>query len=311
VVGGYRIPFYQHGISLDLIGSYSNSKIESPNASGQTFTGKGLYLGTRINQALASIGEYRHKLIYGLDYKDFDNENNGLSNWAGTVTSTPLSVSYAAQFANPSLQLSGTLTYASNLGFGPHSSQTEHYDKEASGKTPTASVNWDVWRASGTLAMPLPEDWQLRLNVSAQTTSKRMLNAEAFGVGGANSVRGYAERAVSGDTGYVANLEFYTPDFGKLVDDTIKARGVFFIDQGEVRQINDALPPITLRSIGLGLRLNYGKDLAVKADLGFSQTPSAFQNVGKPILTMPQKQAYGLKPIADHWGLHVSATYTF
>jgi hypothetical protein len=75
-------------------------------------------------------------------------------------------------------------------------------------------------------------------------------------------------------------------------------------------QTGAGLPPLALLSVGLGLRLNYGKDFALKADVGFSQTPAAKQN-GNPIATMLARQSFGLKPDNDRWGLHVSANYTF
>lgn len=311
IVAGYRIPFYQHGISLDLIGSYSDSRTTTTLPGGQgslNFTGRGTYLGTRVNHALPSIGEYRHKMVYGLDYKDFANEVNGAS--TGTVTSTPVSIGYVAQMATPSYQAGGTVTYASNLGYGLHGT-LPHYNTDTLG----APNQWDVWRGTAFIALPLPEDWQFRATGNLQFSDNRLVNIEKFGIGGASSVRGYAERAVAGDSGYSFNLELYTPDFGKHLIDNVKARGVFFIDQGQVRQTaNDQtgplMAPITLSSIGIGLRLNYGKDLAIKADLGFSQTPNALQN-GAQIATMPARQAYGLKPDGDRWGLHLSANYTF
>lgn len=315
-VAAYRIPFYQHGVSLDLIGSYSdsNTTMTLPGNNGTlNFTGRGTYLGTRLNQALSSIGEYRHKLVYGLDYKDFANEtvtNGGARSNQGTVTSTPLSVAYIAQAATPAYQAGGSITYLANMGFGLHSSD-RHYNDDTTG----APVHWNAWRASASLGVPLPADWQLRAAVNAQFTDYRLVNAERFGIGGASSVRGYAERSVAGDSGYTANLELYTPDFGKHLMDSIQARGVLFVDHGQVRQtINQqtgpGLPPIALLSIGFGLRLVYAKDLTVKADVGFSQTPAANQN-GNPITTMLARQTFGLKTDTDRWGLHVSANYTF
>lgn len=316
VVAAYRIPFYQHGVSLDLIGSYSDSRstTDLPGGNGTlNFTGRGTYVGTRLNQSLPSIGEYRHKMIYGLDYKDFANEtvtNGGLRSNQGSVTSTPLSLGYVAQAATPTYQAGGSITYAANMGFGLHSTD-KHYNDDTTG----APVRWDAWRLSGSLGLPLPEDWQLRAAANAQFTRNRLVNAERFGIGGASSVRGYAERAVAGDSGYSANVELYTPDFGKHLKENVKARGVFFVDHGLVRQTQNVqtgagLPPLALLSIGLGLRLNYGKDFAVKADVGFSQTPAAKQN-GNPIATMLARQSFGLKPDNDRWGLHVSANYTF
>jgi hemolysin activation/secretion protein len=309
-VAGYRIPFYRYGVSLDLIGSYSNSKTETSSPAGSlNFSGRGTYLGVRLNQALPSVGELRHKVVYGLDYKDFANQcvlgGNAMAS-CGTVTAQPLSVAYVAQMATPALQTGGTLSYSSNLQGGMHGTDAD-YDIARAG----APNHWDVWRGNAFIGLPLPEDWQFRAAASFQESSKLLIPAEQFGIGGASSVRGYAERAVAGDQGYVANIEFYTPDFGKYLADNIKSRVVFFFDHGSRRNNGESPQPVVIESVGLGLRLNYGKDIAVKADLGFSLTPDAFQSAGTRIATMPARQAWGLKPDNERWGLHLSATYSF
>lgn len=310
-VAGYRIPFYQYGVSLDLIGSYSNTRTNTTSTGGTlNFTGRGTYVGARLNQALPSIGELRHKVVYGIDYKDFANEcvlGGNPQAICGTVTAQPISASYVAQIATPAYQVGGTLGYSTNLPGGMHGSDP-HYDSARSG----APRAWDVWRASGFFALPLPQDWQFRVSGNLQNSEKVLIPGEQFGLGGASSIRGYADRAVAADSGYNANIEVYTPDFGKFLGDNIKSRGLLFLDHGSVRNNGTSGPqPVTLESIGMGLRLNYGKNLAVKADLGFSQTPQAFQTPGTVIGTMPKRQAWGIKPANDRWGLHLSAAYTF
>lgn len=311
VVAGYRIPFYRQGVSLDLIGSYSNTRTNTTSTGGSlNFTGRGTYVGARLNQALPSIGELRHKLVYGIDYKDFANEcmlGGNPQAICGTVTAQPLSASYVVQRATPAYQAGVTLGYATNLPGGMHGSDP-HYNSARAG----APRAWDVWRGSGFLALPLPQDWQFRAAANLQDSGKVLIPGEQFGLGGASSIRGYGDRAVAADSGYSMNIEVYTADFGKVIGANVKSRALFFIDHGSVRNNGTTGPqPVTLESIGLGLRLNYGKDLSVKADLGFSQTPQAFQTAGTPIATMPKRQAWGIKPANDHWGLHLSATYTF
>lgn len=311
VVAAYRIPFYQHGVSLDLIGSYSNTRTNTTSTGGSlNFTGRGTYVGARLNQALPSVGELRHKVVYGIDYKDFANEcllGGNPQAICGTVTAQPVSAGYVAQIATSAYQAGATLTYATNLPGGMHGSDP-HYNNARAG----APRAWDAWRASGFLALPLPQDWQFRSSGNLQDSGKVLIPGEQFGLGGASSIRGYADRAVAADSGYSVNLEVYSPDFGKAIGDNFKSRALLFFDHGSVRNNGAAGPqPVTLESLGLGLRLNYGKDLSIKADLGFSQTPRAFQTPGTPIATMPKRQAWGIKPSNDHWGLHMSATYTF
>ena len=63
--GGYRIPFYESGLSLDLIAAYSDSNATTNVGFGNAnqFTGKGVTLGLRLNQVLASCqvpSVYKH-----------------------------------------------------------------------------------------------------------------------------------------------------------------------------------------------------------------------------------------------------------
>lgn len=310
LIAGYRIPFYEYGLSLDLIGSYSDSRTTTgmPGGGGELiFTGRGTYAGVRLNQALPSVGELRHKVVYGIDYKDFANkcDTGGTATDCNTVTARPVSIAYVAQMATQEFQAGLNLSYNFNFAGGMHGSQ-DHYEAARS----DAPRHWDAWRGSAFVAVPLPEDFIFRASASFQEASKKLVPSEQFGIGGASSVRGYAERAVAGDHGFVANLELYSPDFGSFLDENIKARGLVFLDHGSVRNNEDSAMPVDLKSIGLGLRLNYGKDLSFKADVGFSLSEAAERN-GSPIVTMPHRQAWGLKPDNDHWGLHLSATYSF
>lgn len=271
LTAGYRIPFYQRGLSLDLIAAYSDSKSTSTSPAGPLFfSGKGSYFGVRLNHALPSFGEYRHKMVYGLDYKDFNNDcalGGTALNACGTITSMPASVSYIAQMNTPVYQAGGSVGYYFNMVGGPHGDRTAYGTRER---------QWGAWRVSGFVAVPL-KDWQVRTTLNFQETSKALIPSEQFGIGGASSVRGYDERAAAGDTGASANFELYTPELAgtlSLPSET-KLRALVFHDLGYVHNKTlGMIGEVKLSSIGLGLRLNHGKNLAVRFDLGFVQTPT-------------------------------------
>lgn len=269
LTAGYRIPFYGAGLSLDLIAAYSDSKSNATSTAGPlSFSGKGTYLGIRLNQPLSGHGEYRHKLVYGLDYKDFDNDCS-LSGIAltscGTISDIPASVSYIGQISTPNYQAGSSIGYYRNIPGGPHGDQTNYG---------THNRNWDAWRVSGFFGVPLA-DWQLRATLNLQESSQTMIPSEQFGLGGGASVRGYDERTVAGDYGFAGNLELYTPEIGKLagLSDNYKLRALLFYDEGYVRNIDAALArEYHLSSLGVGLRATAGKDFSFKLDLGFANT---------------------------------------
>jgi hemolysin activation/secretion protein len=120
----------------------------------------------------------------------------------------------------------------------------------------------------------LPADLQIRGALNGQLSIDRLVPGEQFGLGGSSSVRGYVERTVSGDSGYSGTLEVYSPDFGKLMSSNVNVRALLFHDFGRVyftdaNKFGERRQPLT--SFGAGLRLNLGRDLAVKFDVGFAQ----------------------------------------
>ncbi len=271
VSAGYRVPFYEHGLSLDAIAAVSHSTSTTSVGFGSTqFTGKGYTLGLRLNQALSSLGAYRHRLIYGFDYKDFDNNCTGVNEGTcGSVTAMPLSLAYLGSWNTPEIQSTATLSYAANLPGGPRGSQAEYQAARAE-----ANQKWQALRASTQLTLPLPADLQFRIAFNGQYTQDRLVPGEQFGLGGANSVRGYLERSLSGDSGYNLGFELYSPELGKYLGNNFSTRALVFYDFGQIRYhhpIGSNESPRTLASIGTGLRLGYGRDLSLRLDVGFAR----------------------------------------
>lgn len=273
---GYRIPFYEQGMALDLVAAYSDTEVvnTSTPAGPMNFTGKGAVLAARLNQALPSRGDVRHKLIYGVDYKDFNNDCT-ISEMAlgtcGSVTVQPASLSYAAQVARSAFQASGSVGFFANLP-GGHSGSDSDYTAARNGSDP----DWNLWRFNGTVGVPLPEDWQTRVTVNAQVTDDLLVPGEQFGAGGATSVRGYNERVTAGDDGVTANFEIYTPELSQFLSlPGSQLRALAFWDIGVVSKngelVGNEKRSQNLASLGVGLRFNYMKDLNMKFDLGWAQ----------------------------------------
>ncbi len=285
LVGGYRIPFYDHGLSLDLIGAYSSTQSRTVTTAGPLlFTGRGTYLGMRLNQGLPGVGELRHKLSYGFDYKDFGNACTVAATSlesCGSVTSMPLSATYILQYTAAAVQAGGTIGYFMNVPGGMHGAAADYAAARFQ-----AGRHWSAWRFSGFVGMPLARDWQLRLSGNAQLSSNDLVPAEQFGLGGATSVRGYDERTTSGDYGFSANLELYTPDLAKwLAREGWQIRGLVFADSGTVYRMTptvgtsctSAAPVLCkanrLSSLGFGVRASLRRELSVKMDVAWARQP--------------------------------------
>jgi hemolysin activation/secretion protein len=320
---GYRIPFYSIGWSLDLIAAYSDSATNSTQTGATSlgtlqFTGKGTILGARMNESLPGLGEYRQKITYELDYKNFNDQCgiNGVSTGScGTVTSQPLILSYIGTLTTPTLQAGGNISYVQNIPGGPNGEDTEYAAARLG-----ASRNWNAWRLGGYVVKPFAGDWQVRANLTMQQTSRILIPSEQFGIGGSSSVRGFDERVLAGDKGTDLNLELYTPDFGShlsgaanadatansAVPSNHKLRGVFFIDYGSVRN-NDSLTvgTATLSSVGLGLRYEYKKSFNLKLDIGLAQHTNVDSSWNTVIVKLNDDSGRWLGPV------QLSASYSF
>lgn len=275
---GYHLPLYEQGISLDLIAAYSSSATQN---GAIYFAGKGTVLGARLNYALSSWGDLRHKVIFGGDIKASNNSFTACVAPCGSVTEQPLSLMYYAQLMHPTFQGSGSLAYVSNLtSVGQNNAVNYQVARTTvAGATLLATPSWRVWRTNLAGSISLPQDWQMRAAVNAQYSKDLLLPAEQLGAGGANSVRGYPERVAAGERGYYANLELYTPDLNKYLeipDESVRL--LLFWDNARVT-LNDqplATPHTFLSSLGLGVRAVHRKDVNLKFDLGWVQRAAPY-----------------------------------
>jgi hemolysin activation/secretion protein len=113
-------------------------------------------------------------------------------------------------------------------------------------------------------------EWQARTSLNIQQTDAALIAGEQFGAGGAESVRGFDERAISNDRGWRANFELYTPDIaGDLGWTGGRAKVLVFYDTADLtrnrRQPGEASGQ-TISSYGLGLRVQTKNVFSMKVD---------------------------------------------
>ena len=164
--------------------------------------------------------------------------------------------------------------------------------------------------------LALPGGWQLQGRLNGQYSPDALVSGEQLGLGGANSVRGYEEREIVGDSGFFAALELHGPDvakrlsgiFGVRSPGTTEAAGaepaapafdlrlLAFTDAGRVSNqaglpCRDAQTRCSLASFGLGARLSAGP-LQVRLDVA-------------------QALRAGQRSAANDLTLHFMANYSF
>ena len=264
---GYRIPFYAMGDSLDLVGGYSN--VNSGTVQNLfDVTGQGAVYAVRYNHSLPKWGEVEQKLTYGLDYRAYQNVVRPLGsqeNIIPDITVHPLCLTYSGVLREQQRELSYFVQVSQNIPGG-----NDGTDRDFKNARAEARAAYRILRLGGTLKGSTTGDWQYRINFTAQHTGDALVPGEQFGLGGAESIRGFNERYISKDRGHRANFEFYSPDIGsKMGMDNTRLRFLTFYDTGKVSnnqlQLGE-LSSAALDSVGIGIRLNYKNYLIVKAD---------------------------------------------
>ncbi|MFM2086133.1 MAG: hypothetical protein RLZZ237_1002, partial [Pseudomonadota bacterium] len=115
---GYHVPLYALGDSIDVFASYSN--VDSGTVAAGIFdlavSGRGTMAGLRYNQNFPKTDNYEPKLIYGIDYKAYQNSVQLLGfELGGDVTVHPLSVAYVGAWTREDGEASLALTLSRNL----------------------------------------------------------------------------------------------------------------------------------------------------------------------------------------------------
>ena len=267
---GYHIPLYALGDSLDFFGSYSDvdSGTVSAGLLNLQVSGKGSTFGTRYNHNFDRVGDYESKLIGGLDYKAFKNNVTWLGAPLGNdITVRPLSLTYSANAPRNGSSTDYYITGVHNIPGGDNGS-SDDFNRVRSG----APANYKLLRYGANYLRPLTSDWLLHATFNGQYTRDALVPGEQFGGGGATTVRGFSERAISNDAGRSASLELYTPNLCSGIRNTAApCRLLGFFDHAYVTR-NNALPgeqkQASIGSVGIGFRMDIDKSFTLQMDFG-------------------------------------------
>jgi len=279
--GSYRLPLYSWGDSMDFIAAYSDVSAGTTQtvAGPLTFSGKGDVYGLRYNQLLGRRGEYSHRIVYGLDYRAYENDcalgdfgAAGCGPAAVDVTVRPISLAYSGNWAKPGQISDFFVALSHNV---PGAANGQESDFNAARPSPNggdgASSRYTILRFGASMVNAFENNWQVRAAVNAQYTSDALVSGEQFGIAGANAVRGFLEREIVRDTGQFANLELYSPNLaGNLVAGEGNLRGLLFYDLARAANnplAGEARQPASIASIGAGFRWNIQRNFNMRFDL--------------------------------------------
>ncbi len=278
---GYHLPLYSRGASMDFVVGYSDvdaGTTQTP-AGALSFSGRGGVLGARYNQHLDRIAGYQHKLVWALDHRMYRNScavgafgAEGCGTAAATFSVSPVSLSYVGTLIGAASQTSAYATGAANIGGGAYG------DTEALGRARFgAKARYNILRMGVSHSRALAGDWQVRARFDLQHTDEVLVGPEQFGIGGANSVRGFLERELADDRGHSGSIEVYTPELsGRLGWKDWNLRLLGFYDIGRTSKVNPQGGDRVhngIASAGLGIRLAQQKAFNLRFDLANIRDP--------------------------------------
>lgn len=280
-----RVPLYASGDALEFLGGYSN--VNSGTAGDlYTITGAGGIFAARYLQNLDRVGAYGHRLAWAWDFRGYHNKDfkqtGSDSQLTPDIAVHPISLTYQGLWRRQASETSFSAGALRNIPGGPDGAPEDFCRlgpnppqgssrTDGMGNCPDPGYSAVRWAFNHSLA--LPRDWQLRFGMNGQYTRDMLVSGEQFGIGGADSVRGFEERAFADDKGYRGTLEVYTPDAGARTGwSGARLRALAFYDWGGVRR-NYPVPPDPeaqhIASAGLGLRFSRGANLGLRMDYGW------------------------------------------
>jgi hemolysin activation/secretion protein len=264
---GYHIPLYALGDAVDLFASYSNVDSGTVNAGifNLAVSGKGAVYGARYTHALARRGSLESRLVYGVDYKAYKNNVVfGGRNFGNDVTVHPLSIGWAGNAVMSDGEANLALTVLQNIAGGTRGG-TRDFAAVRSG----AKAGYTMLRFSAAIANVIAGDWQTRVLLNGQATGDALVPGEQFGAGGSTTVRGFGERDLATDSGFVTNVELYTPNLCTRAFWQCRLLGFYDTAWGERNHILPGeLRRTAISSVGLGLRFAAGSLASVQLDYG-------------------------------------------
>lgn len=285
IVGlGYRVPLYETGDSLDF--QFGNSNVNSGTV-GNIFsiTGAGTILGARYTANLRKLGDYEHRLVFSADWRSYDNKGVRVVNTANQlipdVTVHPIGLTYAGVYRQQDAETGFSFGYFRNIA-GGNDGGAEEFCKPLlrnNGVGNCASSRYEIWKWSVYSTQVLPGDYQVRFAMNGQRTNDMLVPGEQFGIGGADSVRGFLEREVADDAGYRGTMELYGPDFGgKTGIPGARMRALVFLDWGHVTRNRPGPEEVVSQSIaswGIGIRVAQGTNMAFRVDYATVLDPNS------------------------------------
>jgi hemolysin activation/secretion protein len=236
-------------------------------------------LAARLSVPLEVPGGFQSDVSGGIDFKTYQITSvktnsfvftqinlDAAGNPIGTNVSTLSSPVPTTQYSLEYLPLSGHIggswrdslgmnTLGLGLGVNIWYSGSRSNLQSISG-SPKSTGHWVVLNPSYSRSLEFVTNWVTLFRADGQWASEPLIANEQFGIGGVNSVRGYQEGQVFGDTGWHVSLEQQTPPHtvGYFYQGTpLTIRGSIYMDYADAYLLDPQGHPASTALWGTGL----------------------------------------------------------
>jgi len=275
--GTYVAPVGNGGDNFSLYGVKTDSNVAAIGTIA--VIGKGKIFGSRYTLALPSFGSFYPSMVFGVDFKDFE-ENTLLS--SGSLQTPIKYLNWSALYGAALQTGKATTTFDVGANFGIRGLLNSTDAFEA--KRYLARPDYFYLRFDASHDQPLFFGTDLALRLLGQFTSEPLIDNEQFSIGGVQSVRGYLESEALGDTGASGSLELRSPSLPSLLGVTVHEVYVYVFYDGGIVAIIDPLPQQSARmdlvSSGLGFRVIGFAGFDASLDWAKVHVTSAYERSG-------------------------------
>lgn len=240
----YSIPISKSGTKLNVQYMANKVKIKDGDFADLDIKGSSTYYGVGISQPLA-ISQHSRSFV-GLD-------------WSRQTSKTDILGDYP--------WIDDTVSkIAANINFTHYGDNVVWYHRHSLSRGSWTNIqnvdkDYTIYSLNFLRQQVFKSKKVFNIKLNAQLTGEDNLpSADQFYIGGVNSVRGYIESLLSGDSGVNLSAELSVPE-GK------NSEWVFFADAGSVFG-ESAFDDHTLYSVGAGYRLRLGEWLNSSIMLG-------------------------------------------
>lgn len=240
-----------------------------------TQTGESWQVGMALTQHLCKNQWVDENVSLGVDFKTTNNnlEFGGQNVQASSADLVQLRLGYSKlkrRSCDQYERIRGDIFVGPGAGFSSGHNATA-FNTIRTGTSPDyvyARLNYEE-------AVNIDEgnSWQLQVRTTGQVASERLLFSETLGLGGFDTVRGYDQRTLNGDHGWLTSLELGPrPSSICVRGQQGRLRYYSFIDMGHAfiadRVAGDPANQF-LYSAGVGMQMSIGQDLSLRLDYGY------------------------------------------